>query len=595
MAHIELQDDGRFMKPLYRRYLISSMLAIFGNVLGQTVTVAIIGRALGPEDLSVIGVTLPIYYVYATAGALLGVGGTAVCARLTGARDYVGSRRAFTAVYILTILISAFLTTAILVFAKPVTALLGVSPDMAIYGKVLAYTRVLSIGGVFIMCIYPAFNLLRLDGRNRLVIAVFAVQAAVSILTAVLCLLVFRIGVTGAAVATVAGAGVAGVWGALLLIRGSRIFSLELPGIKSILKKWFIEIVWAGSPSALENLCVLTRTVALNWIIVKVLMDMTAISSLKIIDSVNSVALVIIAGASGSLIPLAGVFHVEKDAKSVRQLLWLTFRWGGVMTAAFTALCIAFSTQVAGAFGLSGSLAALAVRLFAASLPLSLVNNVLVCLYQACHRTAAANILTLGRSLVWVVLPAFVLSKGMGATGIWHSFWIAEAAALVLAVPVSLLYRRKNKYLSSLFLLDAETETKGICQSFSVKSTPEAIAGSASGIVAFCEANDLLPKQVMAISLSIEEILMSIREHCFCGDDETASVRVLIYEEMAIMRIRNAGKPFNPIEYYENLRESQSAEDMIMSDGLGIKMILELAETVDYQSTFGVNNITVVL
>jgi len=596
-----MKDDGQFITPLYLRCLISSMAAILGSVLGQIVSTMIIGRALGPQELSVIGVTLPIYYVYATAGAMLGVGGTAVCARLIGARQFDESRLAFTIVYILTILIAIFISGTILVFARPITGILGVSRDMVIYDKALEYTRILSIGGVFIMCIYPAFNLLRLDGRNLAVTAVFAVMAAVNILAGVLLLLVLKTGVSGAAVATVIGAGTAGVMGALLLFRGSRNFAFSLSGMKAAFGRLSAHIILSGSPSALENLCTLVRTIALNWILVKMLADMAALSAFKITDSVNSLAVIFIAGASGSLIPFAGVFCMEKDVKSVRQLLALAFKWGGLMTAAFTALCVIFPNHTAGLLGMGGGEAALAVRVFAISLPLSLVNNILVCLYQAGRRTAAANLLTLGRSLVMVILPAIILSSRFGAAGVWHSFWIAELLAFIFALLTSLYYRSRNKYLSRVFLLDTEAEARGAYESFSVKNTPEAITQSAAGISEFCEANNLSPGKTMAISLAIEEMLISIHQHCLSGDEnQTISVRVLIFQDLIIMRIRNAGKPFNPIIYYEQMSREQNTENTMdaleqLSDSLGIKMILALAETVDYRATFGVNNITVIL
>jgi Na+-driven multidrug efflux pump/anti-sigma regulatory factor (Ser/Thr protein kinase) len=576
------------------------MLAILGSTLGQIVTAVIIGRALGPQELSVIGITLPIYYVFATAGALLGVGGTAVCARLIGQDRFKESRAALTAIYLMTAVAATVLTGIMLVFSGQIIVFLGVTPDMEIFPKVRDFMRILSSGGVFIMSIYPAFNLLRLDGKNGSVIVVFAVMSTVSIL--VVSLLVSVMGVAGAAAATICGNAAAGVLGAVLLFTGSKNFQFALPG-KKIFNLLVRDIIVSGSPSALENMCILTRTVIFNWILIAMLFDMNALSAFKVTDSVNSFAQIFIAGASGSMIPFIGVFSSEKDVKSTRQLLTLGFKWGCAMTFVFTVICLVFASQAAGLFGMSGgeSLVAAvpAIRIFALSLPLAAVNNILVCLYQANRNTTAANILTLGRSFVWVVLAAFILSPRTGAIGLWHSFWISELIALVLAVPISFMYLRKNKNLSTLFLLDNEVEAKGIYKSFSVHNSMESIAESIEGINDFCSSNRLDPKQTIAIKFSIEEMLVMIREYCFKKDSgDTVNVRVLIYGDIIILRIRNGGKAFNPIAYYMKQKldmESKSSVIDIMSDTLGISMVLKMASKVDYRSTFGVNNLTVII
>jgi Na+-driven multidrug efflux pump/anti-sigma regulatory factor (Ser/Thr protein kinase) len=598
-------NDAKFIRRLYRRCLVSSMAAILGSVLGQIFNAAIIGRTLGPQELSVIGITLPVYYVYATAGALLGVGGTAVCARLIGKDRSGESRLAFTCVYMTALAASAVITAVMLIFTRQIMALLGVTPDMPVYESARQYMRALSIGGVGIMSIYPAFNLLRLDGRNTATAAVFFVMAGVNIAMSAFFLLVLKTGAAGAAVSTVCGSSAAGLLGAALLFTGSKNFRFQFG------RGFFrlaLDIFLAGSPSALENLCILIRTMFLNRLLASVAGagGMLALSAFKVTDSVNSFALVFIAGVSGSIIPFIGVFATEKDTGSIRQLLKLSFKWGGLMILGFTGVCLAFARPIAIFFGMSGAeslpAAVSAIRIFALSLPLALANSVLVCLYQANQKTAAANALTAGRSLVWALWAAYMLFASMGPVGIWHSFWLAELISLGLAALHAAVCRSKNKNLSPLLLLDTEAEENGTYRCFAVGNNVDSITDASAGITEFCETNGLGRKRTMAIRLAIEEMLVSIHTHS-CASDAglTMNVRLLIWEDIVVMRIRNSGKPFNPIEYYERNRQRQKAgmgalEGLdALSDSLGIKMILDLANSVDYRSTFGVNNITIII
>lgn len=138
-------------------------------------------------------------------------------------------------------------------------------------------------------------------------------------------------------------------------------------------------------------------------------------------------------------------------------------------------------------------------------------------------------------------------------------------------------------------------------------------------ISAFCEENQLPPDKSMLISLSLEEMLLSIKDHCFPEDEEqTIDVRILIApgdvsEAPIVLRIRCSGEPFNPIEYYErcqtesafqldlaapeDLDDPEELDSLLagLDDSLGIGMIVAAAPVVDYKTTFGVNNLTIIL
>ena len=65
-----------------------------------------------------------------------------------------------------------------------------------------------------------------------------------------------------------------------------------------------------------------------------------------------------------------------------------------------------------------------------------------------------------------------------------------------------------------------------------------------------------------------------------------------------VMRIRYNGKKFNPIDYYESKKKSgdNTLEDMLdLDDSMGIKMIIDVCEVVDYRTTFGLNNLMMLL
>ena len=191
--------------------------------------------------------------------------------------------------------------------------------------------------------------------------------------------------------------------------------------------------------------------------------------------------------------------------------------------------------------------------------------------------------------------------------------WVELARLLSWAVlwAALFLFRRRHPELRGILLLERRHEEDGKFISFSVHTTPDEILDASRRISAFCEENQLDPERSMLISLSLEEMLMSIKEHCFPeNEDQTFSIRILLMPGQTpdrpdiVLRIRCGGVPFNPIDYYERHRaETVSAGEMDELDGLleglddslGIAMIVAAAPVVDYKTTFGVNNLTILL
>jgi Na+-driven multidrug efflux pump len=571
------------------------MFALMGSMLGQIASAIIAGRLLESRALPVMAMALPVQALFSMAGALLGVGGTVLCARAIGSGRFDECYRIFTVVYLLNLLVAALPALVLLPLIDPLVRFLGAGAGL--FEETKAYISILISGGVFFMSIYPAYNFLRLDGRSAASVAVFFAQAVVTISLDLLFLVVFRWGVEALALAVVAGAAASGLGGAVLLFSGSKNFHVT----RSIFRKPYRtdipriagRIFAAGSPSATESLCVLGYSIVLNRLIARSF-GIPALSAFQLIDSFNSLALVFIFAVSGPVIQFVGVFGAEKDSKSIRQLLTQVFKWGILFVAGYVALCNIFAPQLAGLFGMASreALAAAvpAIRIFVLSLVPALVNNILICVYQAENRNFLANVLTVSRLFLWIVIAAPLLSGRIGVSGVWHSFWIAESLCLVSALVLSLFCRRRNKLLSPLFLVNREAELTGVYKSFSVKNNLASITESSAGITEFCELNKLGSKLTLAISLAIEEILVLIRSQSLADDEgATMNVRLLIEENTVILRVRNGGKNSNPIDYAKNSGKTEEAELM------GIKMLLALTLKIDYRNTFGVNNTTILL
>ena len=263
------------------------------------------------------------------------------------------------------------------------------------------------------------------------------------------------------------------------------------------------------------------------------------------------------------------------------------------------AFILLFPEEISRFFGIYDGeklqIAADAAYCFALSLPPSVCCFLMFFYYQSAGFTKLANVLIFCRSFLFLVAPAYFLAPVFGLKAVWLSLTIASISPLLLMLPVFPYYFKKG--YSGVFLQNLHAEKNGNYVSFVVNADVNSIIENVDKIEDFCEKNELSSKEIMLVRLSMEEMLLSINEHCFAPNSgETIDVRILVVkkadEVMIILRIRNGGKLFNPIDYYEKMSET---DPEFLGDALGISMIVNAASAIHYKTTFGINNLTVII
>lgn len=592
-----LRDSNTFVNHTFRHHLLPAILSVGGVTASTMANSLIAGNLLGAEGLAVMSVVSPIYFIFATIGALLGVGGSSAAAWAIGREDSEGANRAFTLSCLLGLAVGLSITVAGVLALDPFVRLLGAEGPL--FPMARQYALWFLLGGVGTVGIYIPFNFLKLEGRLRLSITLFLSMAAINIGLDFFFVLVLDLGIVGIAAATSVAALVSsGVGMAALLGRGG---SFRLRPVRGYWGE-AARLLTAGSPASLNNLSTTARTICLNLMLAP-LAGAAGLGAFSIVTTAANLALAVISGTGQTTAPFVGVFIRERDNASIRQLEKQALTIGSAVVFLLTLVFVFCSGPFCRLFGVTDpntlALAGPAVSLFAISLVPNLISTVLLNYYLASGNTAIANLFTLCRAFVFVVLSALVLSQSMGVRGVWLSFTAAELLAWgVLALALALIHRRHPERVG-LLLLDRRYEENGQYISFAVRSDEESIVDASSRISEFCEHNELDARRSMLIALALEEMLISIRDHCFQGgDSQEMNVRILIVpdtgggESVIVLRIRCSGTPFNPVAYYESRRRDNPDE---FDDSVGIRMIVKSAQSVDYKSTFGINNLTIIL
>lgn len=575
MADFELEQNEHFLKKAYGKALIPCMLSILSGNINILADGILVGQRLGTEALAAVNFSLPVYLVLCIAGSFL-VSGTAICgADAIGKNQNEKAQKLYQMGIFWCVAVSIAITAAGLLFLKPLAGFL--CPEKQITPLVMMYSGVTIAGALPKILIYIPFWYLRLDGRNEQVTMMMLLMGAGNVLLDILFLYVFDMGVFGAALASVIATMAACLLGFIRLCDKKSNFSF---GFCCICKETsFRDIARAGSPSAANNLFQTLRVAVINMLLLNY-GGSEMVAAFTAVGCISAFGESVTAGVPQAASAMLGIYNGERDNKSARLLLLREVKSGVPYCILFSLLILAGADLVAKGYGLSGSLGFAFFCMALGMIP-ALFNCILSGYYNVSGHVLWANAIIFLRVFLMACV-SLILICHLGGNPWWFLF-LGEIFTLVIWFLATGIYQRLHPECSRFLLMNNELELSGKVINFSVTGEAEEICEASSKITLFCEENGMLPKQVMRISLAMEEI-MTLITTVNSSEKVEFDLRVYSLSEVIGIRIRYSGKEFNPLYY-----EAGDEEDMYM----GIRLIENMVEQTMYHRTFGMNTVQI--
>jgi Na+-driven multidrug efflux pump/anti-sigma regulatory factor (Ser/Thr protein kinase) len=561
-----------------------------GTRFGTFINSVILGRTLGGVGLSVISLVAPVPLVYFSIGSLIGVGGSIVSSIALGKGEKEQCAQVYTLTYIVSLGIGIVLTVGGLLMLDTIVSILGTNEENFSYTR--DYIRFYILGGTGVLLLYIPLNYLRITGKPHLAMTMLLVMSSLNIIGLGIFVIFLDMGPGGAALASVTSSCLTFVFGISRL--GGKSSNLKLQKPSRI--PYIFAVATAGSPSALNNICRAVQQLSINLLFVRMGFGMY-LPCYTLVGTIGDFMLAIILGISQTALPLVGISFGEKDFRSIRIIIKKTLVLGNSIIGLCAVFIILVHTKIGLFFGLKDSAilwnAGIGFIFLAASSNFAFINNVLTNYFSATRRIVIANIIVVSRLVVFIVLPAYLLFSSLDIYAVWISLIITEVVTFLIVLLLIALLHKKNPHLSRYLLLDSALVENSRVIDFSVKNTTEDVDIASTQISGFCEENEILPKQTMYIRLAIEEMLMMINEYSLKKNrPQYTDIRIMIiHNSIIVMRIRNSGKYFNPVEFYHENKNTEEGLDKTM----GIGMILKMAKQVEYRETFGMNNLIVTI
>lgn len=585
-------DNDVFLKKVFNKHVSSSIISMFGAMASVMANSVIAGKFFGAEGLAVMSIAAPIYSLFSTMGALAGVGGATLTAHALGSDNEKKANEIFTLSFFLSIVLYFFVALICFLSLKNLVYFLGSSEE--IFDAACEYSEIYILFGFGTTIIYMPANFFKLVGKLKYLTTMFLGMAAANIILDVVFVKFFKMGIDGIAYGTVISSITSATFGMIFLVTGKNSFKFVRIRNFNFVKK----LLELGTPSALSNLLNFFRLLIMNRIVVAEA-GRIGLAAFSVFTSLEKFSLIILLGISQATSAFVGVFTKEKDFVSVKHIEKRAHILGFSLIFPIMILIMIFPTEICNFFGIYDGyklkVSENAAFVFAISLPPSVCCYLMFSYYQSAGFTKLANILIFFRTFLFLVVPAYFLTKYFAIDAVWYSLTIASLSPFLVLIFAFPYYFKKG--FSGIFLQKKYLNETVSSNSFTVKTNLDSIIENVEKIGEFCQKNNLNRKDSMLVKLSLEEMMICITEHCFeKTPDEHMDVRILLVKSendfMIILRIRNSGKLFNPIEYYEHLGET---DPLALGDALGISMVIKSADSIHYKSAFGINNLTIII
>ncbi len=403
--------------------------------------------SVGINSLAAAGASIisPVLMALGGVATIVGVGGASVVSRALGEQHVERASRTVANTFLIFWVVAVTITIFGALFIKPIVVLLGATETIAPYA--ITYGRIIFLGAITST---GYSTIIRADGNAGFSTAIWVIPVVVNTVLAWLFIIVLRMGVGGAAWATVIGQAVsAGMSVYFFFFRTNRSYRIKAAYFKpdtSIIG----EVLMIGLPSFLKSISASLVVVVTNNLL-KVMGGDSALGVFAIVNRLYASLSMPQTGIVQGMQPLVGYNFGQKRFERVRKALALSLGATVVYGLLVGGFCLSMPATLIAVLSKESVIIAegqIALRFLALSYPLSGVAILAAAYFQSVGRAKDALWLTLGGILL-VKLPVLLLaSRFFALNGIWASEAVSELILCAVALLMLRNYQGKTYYAS---------------------------------------------------------------------------------------------------------------------------------------------------
>ena len=433
---------------LILKFGIPCIISLLVNSLYNMVDQIFIGWGVGYLGNGATNIVFPLVMIALAFSLMIGDGSSAYLSLRLGEQKKEEAAKGVGNGLLLSVIISCSLCVGTLLFLPQLLTLFGCTEALREYA--LSYGRIIAIGLPFMMIGTSLNSVIRADGSPKYSMVSMVSGAVLNTILDPILIFVFKMGVVGAALATIFSQFITFVLN-IAYVRKFKCINIKRESfkLKGIVVRKILTLGISSFITEMSFVCVATVQ---NNLFAKYGIDSKygpdiPITVLGIVMKINQILTSIIIGVSAGTQPIFGYNYGARKFDRVKKTLKAVLGIGVVISTIAFILFQTIPDKLISIFGSGNELymefACIAFRTF---LLLCICNGLQIpsgMFFQAIGKSSKSAILSLSRQVLFLIPAMFVFGKLFGVIGVLYAGPVADGLAFILAT-VFLIHEVRN-------------------------------------------------------------------------------------------------------------------------------------------------------
>lgn len=421
------------------RLLITMSLPMIVSMLVQAlynIVDSMFVAQLSENALTAVSLAFPVQSLMIAVGSGTGVGINALLSKSLGEKNFdLADKTAENGIFLAVLSYLLFAVIGVL-FSKPFFLLQTTDPEIVENGAIYLMLCCVCSFGMFLQFTFE--RLLQSTGRTFYTMITQGLGAIINIILdpiMIFGLLGFpKLGVAGAALATVIGQIVASILALLFNIKKNEEITLRLKGFRPNAKV-IGKIYSVGIPSIIMASIGSVMTFGMNKILIG--FTSTAAAVFGVYFKLQSFVFMPVFGLNNGMVPIIGFNYGARKPDRLMKTMRLAVTYAVSIMIIGMILFWAFTPQLLAIFNASAQMLSIgipALRIISLSFLLAGFDIIIISVMQALGHGVISLIISILRQLAVLLPAAFIFSKIWGLNTVWIAFPLAECVALAITI-----------------------------------------------------------------------------------------------------------------------------------------------------------------
>ena len=457
-SYLATEKIGKLMGKYAVPCIISLLVGALYNIVDQI----FIANAsyLGSYGNAANTVVFPLTVIALAVAVMIGDGCCAFVSISLGKKEPADAKRSMGNAVLLTIVSSILLTAVYLIFSDQIIAMFGGTVNEETFMHSKEYFCWISLGIPFYMFGQAMNPVVRADGSPKFAMVSTLAGAIINIILDPIFIFVFKWGMMGAAIATVAGqivTALLAIWylchtKVVKLTKGDFKLETKIIGRTLVLGicSFLSQIALVAAMAAVNNM--IRKYGAMDAVFGQAQYAQIPMAVVGIVMKFFQIVISVVVGMAAGCIPIAG-FNMGAGLKSRVKTLFTKLLIAETCVGAVALIIVeCFPMQLINIFGAANEsvyysdFAVKAFRIYLCMMVFACINKASFIFLQAIGKAVASTMLSMVREIVFGVGFALLLPVFFGLDGVLYSMPLSDIlTAVISAVVITLTYKQLSQ------------------------------------------------------------------------------------------------------------------------------------------------------